>query len=137
MTMSRAAELAARYDDLLEGRHRASTCEGLARAWRRPELRYVGKPICEVLRPRFVDRATYRRACRAARLVSRGLEQACARLLRAPSLRPVWGLDRAHLRLMRIEARNGAPLVLGRFDGFLTPDGDYRIIEYSNTPGGI
>jgi hypothetical protein len=134
---SRATELAARYDALLDGRHRASTCEMLARAWERPELRYLGKPVSEVLRPRFVDRATYRRVGRAARLVSRGLSQTCARLLKDPALARVWGLDRAHVQLMRLEARNKAPLVLGRFDGFLAPDGSYKIIEYSNTPGAI
>src|SRR5688572_5782837 len=84
-------EVVHRYDELLLGRHLESTCAELARAGRDPELQYAGYPMCRVLRPRFIGHATYRRVCRAAALVARGIAQATSRLLTSPALRALWG----------------------------------------------
>src|SRR5207253_2872919 len=69
--------------------------------------------------------------------VSRALDDACKRLVTDRSFRRIWGLDAAHVRLIRAQVRHRSPLVLGRFDGFLGPDGRYSVIEYSNTPGAM
>src|SRR5262249_5297866 len=135
--LAAVARVVDRYDELLATRHRESTCEILAQARHQPELQYVGQPVLDVLRPQFVGVATYRHVCRAATLVARGIATVIARMLADPKLRVLWSLDPGHLRLMRLETKNGAPLVLGRFDGFVAPDGSYSIIEYSNTPGGM
>ncbi len=134
---SAATEIAARYEELLAGRHRTSTVERVAAARQRPDLQYASEPVLGVLRPLFLTESTYRRVCRAAALLSSALSRATARLASTPSLRKHWGLERDHVRLLRLEIRHGAPLLLGRFDGFLSSRGSYAIIEYSNTPGGM
>jgi hypothetical protein len=134
---ARVASVVARYEELLAGRHRLSTCELLTQARSRPDLQYADEPVLGILRPHFIGEATYRHVCRVASLVSRALDEACSRLVTDRAFRQLWGLEAAHIRLVRAQIRHGSPLVLGRFDGFLGPDGGYSIIEYSNTPGAM
>jgi hypothetical protein len=124
------------YDQILCREHLASTCEHLARGTQERDLVFLGRPVCEVLRPFFLPGAMYDEVCRAASLVARGLTVLSKQLARDEAWRGALGLTPAEEALLRLDPGEPTELV-GRLDGFLGCDGVIRFIEYNPVPAGI
>ena len=130
------SELRDRYDELLSGPYLESTQEHIERAIAQRRLFFAGNPICQVLRPMFLDGRTYHSVLAAAELVSRGLTILAWHLAREESLRRELGLGPLEESLLGLEP--GAPSeVMGRLDGFLSGAGKLCFIEYNSMASGI
>jgi hypothetical protein len=124
------------FHDLLRREHGASTYAELRRTLEEGGMLFHGRPICDVLRPMFLDGETYDRVQRAAGLVARGVTTISRLLAANPALRDTLGLAPEEESMIQMDpAEPTEPL--GRLDGFLGVDGEIRFVEYNATPGGI
>lgn len=124
------------YHHLLQTSYATSTHERLMRAIEEGGMMYGGWPICDALRPYFLDSKPYEGVRQVAKLVFRGVTT-LARLLGAdPALRKKLDLTPEEEALVQMDPAEPAEVV-GRFDGFLGPDGVMRFVEYNSMPGGI
>jgi hypothetical protein len=124
------------YHDLLAREHLASTQEHLDRATEERGIRFLGRPICEVLRPYFIHTRTYEALNQAAALVSRGVTALSRRLAIDEVLRRALALTPEEEAIVRQDPGEPTELV-GRMDGFIGPDGAICFIEYNPTPAGL
>lgn len=124
------------FHDLLRREHAATSYEQLTRAIQNGGMVFLDRPICDVLRPLFLDRATYAAAQRAATLVAHGVTALSRRLASDPVLRGALGLTPDEEALIQMDPAEPTEPV-GRFDGFVTADGEIRFVEYNPMPAGI
>lgn len=128
----------AHYHALLEQSYLSDTAERLNRAIEAHKLTVAGRSVCNVLRPQFLDSASYAMVRQASTLVMQGFAELAERLLADASLRSTVGLSRDEEELVLIETGYGAPDVSARLDGFLDANGGFRFVEYNaDSPGGI
>jgi len=124
------------YHELLRREHAATTHEQLSKAIQDGGMMFLGRPICEVLRPFFIGSTTYEAVRQAASLVARGLTELACALAVQPALRDALGLTPKEEALVQLDP--GVPTEpVGRFDGFLGADGEVRFVEYNPMPAGL
>lgn len=124
------------YHQLLSGEFLDSTVEVLETE--KTRLSVKGRPVCNVLRPFFIDHTTYARVCLASDLILRGLRSLSERLLLDPSFRLEMDLTPEEDEIVQVDTGYGAPDVNARLDGFLDLEGDFRFVEYNaDSPGGV
>ncbi len=124
------------YHSLLERDHLSSTQEFLSAQNER--LSVAGRPTCTVLRPYFIDRRTYDFVRDASSKVMRGLHMLGQRLIDDPQLRAHLDLSELEEEAIRLDTGYGAADVSARLDGFLSPEGEFRFVEYNaDSPGGL
>src|SRR5262249_24579037 len=105
------------YHDLLNNReYLDSTHQILMEATERQGLTFGKRPICTVLRPCFIDEATYQFVRNASSLVIRGIALLGRRLLVDAELRRELDLSADEEGIVQIDPGYGAPDVSGRLD---------------------
>ncbi|HWP44271.1 MAG TPA: hypothetical protein VNO14_13590, partial [Blastocatellia bacterium] len=134
----RTADAIDYYHELLAAEHLSSTEELLEAATRRDRLAFGDRPVCTVLRPCFLDEATYEYVKRASLLVMRGIRALAVALKEDSQLRSELDLISAEEQIAGIDSGYGPPDVSARLDGFLSAEGDFNFVEYNaESPGGL
>ncbi len=116
--------------------HEAATVAWVEEAGHR--FRFGDKPLCRVLQPFFIDRATYQVAMDAASLLFRGLRE----IVRASVERGAVGSDRhPRRRALLADSLSKHAFLGGRADMLLTASGP-KALEFNPTtadhlPGGV
>jgi hypothetical protein len=124
------------YNDLLSRKHLQSTVDILNSA--KQELVVGNRPVCNVLRPYFLDSTTYSQITRASTLVMRGIATLCRHLMEQPMLRKDMDLSPAEEAIIHVNTGFGLPDVSARLDGFLSTANHFSFLEYNaDSPGGI
>ena len=127
-----------KYHELLTGKYLDSTVSGLDEATHRFGLTVVGRPVCNVLRPLFLDQETYRKICTASNIVMQSFRVLADRLMIDRNLRKKLNLTPEAEEAIQIDTGFGAADVSARLDGFLGPEGTFCFVEYNaDSPGGI
>lgn len=127
-----------RYHELLTQKHLDSTVCGLNEATQRFGLTIIGRPVCNVLRPLFLDRNTYEQICAASNSVMRAFRALADRLIADTSLRNMLNLTPAAEQAIQIDTGFGPADISARLDGFLGPESTFYFVEYNaDSPGGI
>src|SRR5262245_30397969 len=126
------------YHELLAGEYLSSTKQILEEGTQKRKLSFSGRPTCNVLRPYFIDEATYAYVRDSSNLVMRGIAQLRLRLMSDAVLRRELDLSPQEEEIIRIGDGDWNPDVSARLDGFLTADRQYYFVEYNaDSPGGI
>ncbi len=127
------------YHDLLEqGRAAQGTAEALAQYSEQHQLSFGGRAVCTVLRPFFVDSATYKRVQSSTEIVLRAISKLHRALMEDSSLRAEMDLTPEEEEIIQIEPGYKAPDASARMDGFITPSGQIQFVEYNaESPGGL
>ena len=124
------------YNDLLCEKYLQSTLEILDSA--KDRLSVGGRPVCNVLRPYFIDSAVYSQITNASTLLMRGIATLCRHLMERPELRKNMDLSPVEEAIIHVNTGFGLPDVSARLDGFLSADNHYCFLEYNaDSPGGI
>lgn len=127
-----------KYHDLLTEKHLDSTVSGLNEATERFALTVAGRPVCNVLRPLFLEQQTYKTICTASSVVMKAFRILADRLMIDRNLRSKLNLTAEAEEVIEIDNGFGAPDVSARLDGFLGPEGTFFFVEYNaDSPGGI
>jgi uncharacterized circularly permuted ATP-grasp superfamily protein len=135
--MSVIGEAIEYYHELLS-KHVASTVTGLNQATEKLRLTVVGRPVCNVLRPLFLDKQTYEMVRNASSTVMQAFRKLSDRLYRDAALRAQLQLIPETEEALKIDTGYGAADVSARLDGFLGSDGSFHFVEYNaDSPGGI
>jgi len=87
-----------------------------------------------VLRPLFIDEATYASTQARAGMIGRGLALAADALAASEPLRRALRVPAYMDPLLEFDRANGKPPVLGRIDGHMAPDGRLTVIEFNSEP---
>src|SRR5262245_41236976 len=126
------------YHELLRRKYLDDTVSALNEATQRLQLTVVGRRVCNVLRPLFLDQETYKKICTASNLVMQSFRALADRLMTDNKLRTKLGLSAEAEEAIRIDTGFGAADVSARLDGFLGPEGTFYFVEYNaDSPGGI
>ncbi|MEZ6195557.1 MAG: hypothetical protein R3F20_07495 [Planctomycetota bacterium] len=97
-------------------------------------LAFGDRPVCQVLRPLFVDSDAFERLARDGARVRRALSAVAA----LPGVDEALGFSPAERALFALDPDDGEPDAIGRLDAFFGEDGRARFIEYNGeSPGGI
>lgn len=124
------------YHDLLIERHAQSTIDILGSVKNR--LVVSGRPVCNVLRPYFIEATLYSQIMRASILLMRGIAVLRRRLMQDSKLRLQMNLTAAEETIIHVDSGYGFPDVSARLDGFLSAENHFAFVEYnSDSPGGI
>jgi uncharacterized circularly permuted ATP-grasp superfamily protein len=127
-----------KYHDLLTGKHLDSTVSGLNEATQQFGLTVVGRPVCNVLRPLFLDQETYKKICTASDIVMQSFRVLADRLMIDSNLRKKLNLTPEAEEAIQIDTGFGAADVSARLDGFFGSEGTFYFVEYNaDSPGGI
>lgn len=128
----------ARYHDgLTHGDLAAASAESLDLLLRREGLFFGDRPLCSVLRPRFLSLAQYRQLARACALVGGAFESVRRAAMQDQGLRSQFGLTGWEEEL--IHADPGFPVAspTSRLDAFFAGRDGLRFTEYNaETPAG-
>jgi uncharacterized circularly permuted ATP-grasp superfamily protein len=126
------------YHELLAVKHLDSTVAGLNEATRNKALTVAGRPVCNVLRPLFLDLETYKKICTASSVFLKSFRILADRLMTDKQLRSKLNLTPEAEAAIQIDTGFGASDVSARLDGFLGPEGSFYFVEYNaDSPGGI
>src|SRR5262245_40463942 len=117
------------YHELLAGEYLSSTKQILEEGTHRRKLSFSGRPTCTVLRPYFIDEASYAYVRDSSNLVMRGITLLRRRLMSDSELRKELDLSPEEEEVIRIGEGEWNPDVSGRLDGFLTTDRQYHFVE--------
>jgi uncharacterized circularly permuted ATP-grasp superfamily protein len=127
-----------RYHELLAGPLGPASVAAFRRATAEARLTFGERPICQALRPLFVSGATARTVRSEAETLAGAFRKVLALLSRDRSWRDLLGLTAAEEALLDCDRQPFEPDQIARLDGFLQPDGAWRVIEYNaESPGGI
>ena len=130
------SEAVSRYNDLLSEKHLNSSVEILQSADQK--LAVAGRPVCSVLRPYLIEKATYSRIQEASVRIMRGIGTLCRRMMEDENLRRKMDFSDAEEAILQVDSGYGFPDVSARLDGFLSSDGVFQFVEYNpDSPGGI
>lgn len=127
------------YQELLVKEHYLTTTQQiLQEATETRHLAFGKRPVCSVLRPYFIDSATYEFVKDAAFLVSSGINMLGQRLIQDEQLRKELDLTYEEETIIKFDHKYGAADVSGRLDGFLSAKGEFNFVEYNaESPGGL
>lgn len=131
----------ARYHELLTDETLAQgSAEVLDQQLRAQGLFFGDRPLCSVLRPRFLTLAQYRTVARASSLVGEAFERVRVAAMTDASLRAQFGLTAWEEQLVHADPGFAAASPTSRLDAFYAdgPDGaGLRFTEYNaETPAG-
>jgi uncharacterized circularly permuted ATP-grasp superfamily protein len=127
-----------KYHELLTAKHLDSTVSGLNEATQRLALTVAGRPVCNVLRPLFLDLETYKKIRIASNAFMQSFRVLADRLMIDRNLRAKLNFTPEAEAAIQIDTRFGAPDLSARLDGFLGPEGTFYFVEYNaDSPGGI
>jgi hypothetical protein len=115
-----------------------ASAERLDSELRRRGLFFGERPLCTVLRPRFVTTAQYRTLRRRATLVLRALNKSHQRAMADTGFRAQFGLEPWEQALLAQDPGFPEPSPMGRLDAFFAgADDGLRFTEYNaETPAG-
>jgi hypothetical protein len=134
--MNRISSAIDHYHNLLQERHLESTVSILDSV--QEKLSVASRPVCAVLRPFFIEEATYQFVKNASTLVMRGISKLSRHLLADSKLRRQMDLAADEEEIIQIDTGYGLPDVSARLDGFLSHQGAFQFVEYNaDSPGGI
>lgn len=126
------------YHELLDTRYARETVERVQeqteRCWLYGEQ---GDAFTTVIRPRFIDSASYAEACRAATLVSRAFDLAAERLRADRAARRQLGFPGYMEVFLELDREHGGHGVVNRIDALVTDDGAVKFLECNGAPGLI
>jgi hypothetical protein len=129
----------ARYHDLLTGEIAADSQGQLDDQLRRRGLFFGDRPICTVLRPRFLSPDQYEHIRRSMSALLRAFDRALDAAIADPTFRAQFGLTEWEETLARVDPgfRNASPT--SRIDAFFMPEtGQLLLTEYNaETPAAI
>lgn len=127
-----------KYHELLTAKHLDSTAAGLNEATQKFALTVAGRPVCNVLRPLFLDLGTYKKIRTASSVFMQSFRLLADRLMVDKSLRSKLNLTPEAEVAIQIDTGFGASDVSARLDGFLGIEGTFYFVEYNaDSPGGI
>jgi len=136
--LSRAAEVAARYDELLLAADPADVALRIEEGARALRVTYGDRLVCNVLKPFFIDLENYRNIVEHARLVLEALHLACGEFCRDRSTQESLGLTDTERHLISLTGGFTRHDLIGRLDSFLDSRGLPAFLEYNGeSPGGI
>jgi hypothetical protein len=125
------------YHDLLTDGLAAASQEQLEARQRRLGLTFGGRPLCTVLRPRFLTPAQYRQIQKAVRVLLRAFGRCHEAALADPGFRRQFRLTDVEEAALAYDPGYRCPMPTSRLDAFLTADGALRFTEYNaETPAG-
>jgi hypothetical protein len=136
MSLQRAIQT---YHDLLNRNTLAQDSqEYLERQLARKGLFFGSRPLCTVLRPRFMTPAQYRYLQRRVRILLRAFHRIYQRAVQDPHFRSQFGLTDWEETLVAVEPGFRPVTPVSRLDGFLIPEtGELNFTEYNaETPAG-
>jgi uncharacterized circularly permuted ATP-grasp superfamily protein len=133
-----AASVAAYHDLLADAALAEATAEALDRRLRGAGLFFGERPLCGVLRPRFLTVAQYRELARASALVAGALEAVRQAAMADEALRAQFGLTAWEEQLIHADPGFPAASPTSRLDAFWAPgEGGLQFTEYNaETPAG-
>jgi uncharacterized circularly permuted ATP-grasp superfamily protein len=129
----------ARYHDLLQDRGIAeASADVLDRQLRADGLFFGDRPLCSVLRPRFLSMAQCRELSRACALVGSAFEKVRVAAMADAALRAQFGLTGWEEQLIHADPGFAVASPTSRLDAFLAEGGDgLKFTEYNaETPAG-
>lgn len=100
------------------------------------DLRYLGRPIVDVLRPVFVPAPLRAELYRSAELVAQALLLAARALADSPSSWDAHRLEEWERRALGLD-RGALHEIVGRLDALVTEAGTPRFLEYNPVPAGV
>jgi hypothetical protein len=125
------------YHDLLTDDLAAESLAQLDAVQRRRGLAFGGRPLCTVLRPRFLTPRQYRFLQDRVRVLLRAFDRAFRAALADPALRAQFGLLPHEEELARHDPGFACPCPTSRLDAFFVSEGELRFTEYNaETPAG-
>jgi uncharacterized circularly permuted ATP-grasp superfamily protein len=133
-----AASVAMYHDLLADAALAEATAEALDRRLRGAGLFFGERPLCGVLRPRFLTVAQYRELARASALVAGALETVLQAAMADEALRAQFGLTAWEEQLIHADPGFPAASPTSRLDAFWAPgEGGLQFTEYNaETPAG-
>lgn len=133
-----ADAVAAWHAALERGDCAARSAEWLEDQLRRRGLFFGDRPLCTVLRPRFLARAQYRLLRTRCEVLLRCLQRTYEAAMGTPELLHQFGLEPWEAELLRSDMGTGAPNPLARIDAFFDSAGStFRVTELNGeTPAG-
>jgi hypothetical protein len=119
------------YHDLLTDAVAADSQAHLDEVQRRRGLMFGDRPLCTVLRPRFLTPGQYRFLQDRIAILLRAFDKAHQRALVDPAFRAQFGLSEAEEELVRFDHgfREASPH--SRFDAFYVSDDELKFTEYN------
>jgi len=100
-------------------------------------MSFGGRPVCTVIRPRFLTPEQYRLIRSRVAVLLGAFRTAYDRASADPVFRTQFALHDWEERLLSVDPGFSPPSPTSRFDAFLTPDGGLRFTEYNTeTPAG-
>lgn len=128
------ADAIAHYHDLLSDRMAEDCQEQIDAHTQRLHFRFGDRPICNVLRPRFLTRPQYQTLQHALK----GLLPAFRRIhhlgLQDPTFRRQFHLSEQDEQLLTIEPGFDPPFVTSRLDAFMIDDSHFQFNEFNAEP---
>ncbi len=133
-----SADAIARYHDLLASGTLADDSHSeLSRLLKHRGLFFGQRPVCSVLRPRFLPSEQYRELRSEAAVLSHAFRMAHDRALHDPAVLEQFQLRDWEADLIRTRSGYECPTPIARFDGFFTPSGHLRFVEINTqSPAG-
>lgn len=120
------------YHGLLSDQLAADSWAQLNEQQQRRGLRFGERPLCTVLRPRFMSPEQYRFLQRRVAIVLGALAKVHRRAMADPAFRAQFGLCEWEEALIQVDRGFHAPSPTSRLDTFLIPDrDDFAITEYN------
>lgn len=132
------AAIAAYHALLTKGSLAVDSSDVLEQQLRRMGLYFGDRPLCSVLRPRFLSLEAYREIARASALVGRAFEKIRLAAMADARLRAQFGLLDWEEHLVHVPPGYTASSPTSRLDAFYTPEtGSLKFTEYNaETPAG-
>jgi uncharacterized circularly permuted ATP-grasp superfamily protein len=125
------------YHDLLTDDLAAASQAQLDEHQRRHGLSFAGRPLCTVLRPRFLTADQYRYLCARVAVLMRAFRTSHDAALADPALRRQFRLTEGEEALLRPDPGFPCPMPTSRMDAFFISDNELRCTEYNaETPAG-
>src|SRR5262245_3938136 len=132
------ADAIARYHDLLGSDNLAADSQDqLDRLTKLRQLYFGDRPVCTVLRPRFLSTSQFRFLQRQVRALLPAFARMYERALADPAFRRQFGLLDWEEEWLRIDPGFDNPSPTARFDSFFLSEDELRFTEYNaETPAG-
>ena len=126
-----------RYHELLDGDIASATQGKLQAQSRDRKLMFGDRPVCTVLRPRFMSTARYRFLQRSGAVVMSAFTKAYRAAMSDPSIRAQFGLEGWEELLVHDDPGFREPSPVSRLDAFFVGEEGLRFTEYNaETPAG-
>lgn len=138
MTPSAPVAAIQAWHDGLDGSVAAESAGFLEARLREQGLVFGDRPLCNVLRPRFLSPAQYQFLRRQGRLLLRAWDAAWAAAMADPAVFAQFRLEAWEAELIGADPGRTLPSPLGRIDAFFDPAGTtFKVTEYNaETPAG-